>query len=77
MTFGRPDRLEGMGTQQMRQLRALEGRRVGVALKGGSRLDGCQLVSGPRGPSRTVWLFADGEDRFVRCSDVVDLWEDR
>lgn len=53
----------------------LEGRRVSVALKDGSRIDDCQLVSGPRNRAGTVWLFVNGEDSFVSIDDVVDVWE--
>jgi hypothetical protein len=70
-----------MGTRQINQLRSLEGRRVNVALRDGSRLDGCQLVSvgrvrvGARHET-SMWLFTNGHDSFVRTRDVVDLWED-
>jgi hypothetical protein len=64
-----------MSAHQIRQLRALEGRRVGLAVRGGRRIDDCQLVSAGRGRARTLWLFADGADSFVPLDDVVDLWE--
>jgi hypothetical protein len=57
------------------QLRSLEGCRVGVALRDGSRIDDAQLVSSGRGKVRTLWVFTDGVDAFVRLSDVVDVWE--
>ena len=75
MSPGRPHRPRGMSAHQIRELRALEGRRVGLAVRGGHRIDDCQLVSAGRGPARTLWVFADGHDAFVRLDDVIDLWE--
>jgi hypothetical protein len=64
-----------MTTRRRAELRWLEGRRVNLCLKGGSRLDDCQLVSaGGRGVA-SLWLFTSGVDTFVRLDDVVDLWE--
>jgi len=57
------------------QLRSLEGRQVGVTLRDGSRIDDAQLVSSGRGNVRTLWVFTNGVDTFVRHSDVVDVWE--
>lgn len=57
------------------QFRSLEGRRVGVALTDGSRLDDCQLISAPRPGLSTVWLLlADGADAFVPLAAVVEIW---
>jgi hypothetical protein len=56
-------------------LRALEGRSISLSLVDGSRIDDCQLVSAGRHRSRTIWIFADGQDRFVPIPDVVDVWE--
>ena len=61
-----------MSTETMKQL---EGGRVSVALRGGHRLDDCQLVSAPRGRCRNVWLFDGATDVFVSPGDIVDLWE--
>ena len=44
-------------------------------MRGGHRIDDCQLVSAGRGAARTLWVFADGADAFVRMGDVIDLWE--
>jgi hypothetical protein len=57
------------------QLRSLEGRQVGVALRDGSRIEDAQLVSSGRGNVRTLWVFTKGFDAFVPLSDVVDVWE--
>jgi hypothetical protein len=64
-----------MTANDLHQLRTLEGRRVGVAMRGGHRLDDCQLVSAGRGRVATLWFFVDGTDTFVPLEDVLDLWE--
>jgi hypothetical protein len=68
-------RPKGMPTKQIQQLKGLEGRRVGIAVRGGDRIDDCQLVSSGRGRARTLWVFAGGADVFVPLDDVIDLWE--
>ncbi len=57
------------------RLHVLEGRQVSVALRDGSRIDDCQLVSAPRARAATLWLFSNGADLFVDAGDVVDVWE--
>lgn len=64
-----------MTATQITELRALEGRQVSLAIRGGDRIDECQLVSVGRGSQRTLWIFADGTDTFVPADDVLDLWE--
>jgi hypothetical protein len=64
-----------MGANRIHQLRALEGHRVGLAVRGGHRIDDCDLVSVGRSGVASLWVFADGEDVFVPFDDVVDLWE--
>ena len=56
-------------------LHGLEGRQVSVALRNGTRIDDCQLVSAPRARTETVWLFSNGHDVFVSLADVIDVWE--
>jgi len=56
-------------------LHVLEGRQVSVALRNGSRIDDCQLVSAPRARTGTMWLFSNGDDLFVSVADVLDVWE--
>jgi hypothetical protein len=46
-----------------------------VALRNGSRIDDCQLVSAGRATTTTLWLFSNGSDVFVSLGDVVDVWE--
>ena len=55
----------------------LEGRRIGVALVDGSRLDDCQLVSAGRHGAPSLWLYSNGADTFVTLIDVTDIWEVR
>jgi hypothetical protein len=57
------------------QLAALEGRQVNVALRDGSRIDDCQLVSTGRTRGARIWLFANDTDTFVAPADVADIWE--
>ncbi len=64
-----------MGRSAIKQLRTLEGRQVGLALRGGSRIDDCQLVSAGRNRLGTMWVFVDGADAFVPLDEVIDLWE--
>jgi hypothetical protein len=55
--------------------RLLEGRQVCLALRNGSRIDDCQLVSAGRISTDTLWLFSNGADVFVPIDEVLDLWE--
>jgi hypothetical protein len=57
------------------RLKALEGRRVSLALADGSRIDDGQLISAGRRGLETVWVFANGADSFLRLMDVLDVWE--
>jgi hypothetical protein len=75
MTSGPARRRRGMAAHQIQRLRALEGRRIGLAVRGGGRIDDGQLVSAGRHGVRTVWVFVDGVDTFVPVDDVIDLWE--
>jgi hypothetical protein len=56
-------------------LQLLEGQQVSVALRNGSRIDDCQLVSAGRATTTTLWLFSNGADVFVSLGEVVDVWE--
>ena len=64
-----------MDAQQRNHAASLEGRRVNLALRGGTRIDNCQLVSAGRGSLKSLWVFANGQDAFIPVSEVVDLWE--
>jgi hypothetical protein len=66
---------KGGGTVTDTALQRLEGRQISVALRNGSRIDDCQLVSAPRASAETLWLFSNGDDLFVSVADVVDVWE--
>ena len=58
-----------------RTFQPFEGRQVCVALRNGSRIDDCQLVSAGRAPAGTLWLFSNGMDVFVSIGQVLDVWE--
>ena len=60
-----------MTAEKRRQLRSFEGSSVNLALADGSRLDDVSLVSA-RGT--TLWIFENGEDRFVPVAKVIDAW---
>jgi hypothetical protein len=62
-------------TEPRNQLAALEGRQVNVALRDGSRIDDCQLVSTGRTRVASIWLFANDTDTFVSYDDVAEIWE--
>jgi hypothetical protein len=62
-----------MTGQQRRGLSSIEGQQVSVALRDGTRIDDCNLVSSRHRTS--LWLFIGGKDRFVAVDDVVDVWE--
>ncbi len=64
-----------MTKERRNQLAALEGRQVNVALRDGSRIDDCQLVSTGRTRVASIWLFANDTDTFVALGDVADIWE--
>jgi hypothetical protein len=64
-----------MDRDRVTQLKRLEGHHVSLALRDGTRIDDCQLISSGRHWTRTLWLFATGSDTFVPLDDVVDLWE--
>ena len=55
-------------------LEELEGRRVSVALHDGSRIDDCQLVSGPRPDLDGLWLYTGGHDTIVPLDEVTEVW---
>jgi hypothetical protein len=56
-------------------IRSFEGLRVSLALRDGSRIDDCQLISAGRAQTTNVWVFADGMDVFVPARSVIDVWE--
>jgi hypothetical protein len=59
------------------KLADLEGRRVSVAFRDGSRLDDCELVSTGHNGTQTLWFFANGHDIFAEAENVIDIWEVR
>lgn len=75
MSSRAPDRHIGMAAKRIEHLRRFQGRRVGLAMRDGRRIDGCRLVSHAPGGRGTLWLVADGSDTFVSVDDVVDVWD--
>ncbi len=75
----RSPRLEQFFTKKewkmIRKIEKLEGRRVTVMLRDGSRLDHCRLISSGRGAIEKVWVYAGGIDVFLARGDVVDILE--
>jgi hypothetical protein len=57
------------------ELRRLEGRCISLALKCGSRIDECQLVSVASHRRMSVWIYAQGEDLFVPVGEIQSVWE--
>jgi hypothetical protein len=57
------------------RLQSLRGRRVGVALRNGTRIDDCELVSAGRSATATVWLVANGADVLVRREELIAMWK--
>ena len=64
-----------MSNQSFTQLKAFEGRRVGLALSDGSRIDDCQLISAPRTGLASLWVFLNGADVFIPLEVVIEVWE--
>ena len=64
-----------MNTKTLPRMTSLEGRHVSVALRDGSRIDDCQLVSASRPGAQTVWLFVDGIDVFLPVAAILEMWE--
>jgi hypothetical protein len=56
-------------------LRPFEGTQVNIALRNGTRIDDCNLVSSGRNRLDNMWVFVSGEDLFVPRADVIDIWQ--
>ena len=72
---GLPWSASSMTRKRISQFTHLEGCRVSLALRDGSRLDDCQLVSTGRNRTASVWVFSNGAGTFVPVDSVMDLWE--
>ena len=57
------------------QLNVLEGQQVSIALRDGSRIDDCQLISVGRSGVHSMWIFTQGLDVFLPLDDLIDVWE--
>lgn len=64
-----------MTERERAKVRSLEGRQVSLALADGSRMDDCQLVSGGRTDTKSIWVFTDGVDTFIPLGEVLAVWE--
>jgi hypothetical protein len=64
-----------MSTTAIAKLSELLGKRVGVSIAGGQRIDDCQLIALPVRNAQKFWLWTGREDVFVRQADVLDVWE--
>lgn len=56
------------------RLQLLRGRQVSLALRDGTRIDDCRLVSTGRSLTSTIWLVSNGADVFVRRDEVLAVW---
>ena len=64
-----------MSSRAMAKLKELEGKTVGVAIRGGERIDECQLIALPLRGAKKFWLWTGGEDLFLTPDQVLDVWE--
>jgi hypothetical protein len=65
-----------MNAKDRQALRTLEGQHVSVGLIDGTRLDDVVLVSAGRTRHDTIWLFVNGQDRFIPAGDIWEVWQD-
>jgi hypothetical protein len=54
-------------------LYAFEGRLVSIALRNGTVLSDCLVVSVGRGTVQTLWVFTEDVDMFVPRGDVIAI----
>lgn len=64
-----------MTKERLSQLKPLEGHRVSLALRNGSRIDDSQLISTGQSRVGKLWLFSNGNDTFVPVEDVIEVWK--
>ena len=64
-----------MSSPAMAKLKELQGRTVGVAVRGGERIDECQLIAVPVRGAQKFWLWTGAEDVFLAPDQVLDVWE--
>jgi hypothetical protein len=55
------------------RLYACEGRLVSIALRNGTVLSECVVVSVARGNVQTLWVFSEDADMFIRRRDVIAI----
>jgi hypothetical protein len=54
-------------------LHAYEGRPVSIALRDGTFLSDCVVVSVGRGKVQTLWVFTEDADMFIPRADVTGI----
>jgi hypothetical protein len=64
-----------MAVQHLSNLRSIEGQQVNIALRDGTRIDDCNLVSSGCNRLDNLWVFVNGEDVFVARANVLDVWQ--
>ncbi|MGH2578857.1 MAG: hypothetical protein ACRDG9_14085 [Actinomycetota bacterium] len=64
-----------MSSRAIAKLKEFEGRTVGIALRGGERIDECKLISLPLRGAEKFWLWTGAEDIFLPPDQVLDVWE--
>jgi hypothetical protein len=64
-----------METDRRAMMLALQGRRVSMALAGGSRIDDCMLISAATRRIDELWVFLNGQDVFVPLAEITEIWE--
>jgi hypothetical protein len=56
-----------------RRMDAYEGRLVSMALRDGTLLSDCVVVSVGRGNVQTLWVFTQDADMFIPRGDVISI----
>jgi hypothetical protein len=60
-------------SQPLAELRALEGDRIDLILRDGTRLNDCLLVSRGRLWAKTIWVVSDEIDHFIHLRDILSV----
>ena len=60
-------------SQLLVELGALEGDRVDLILRDGTRLDDCLLVSRGRLWAKSIWVVSDEIDHFIHRRDILSV----
>jgi hypothetical protein len=60
-------------SELLAELRALEGERVDLTLRDGTRLEDCDLVSAGRLWAKSIWVVRDEIDHFIHIRDLLSV----